>query len=321
MRSLMVSLVLLLASAYVPGPAGATQHYQPWANPDGTTPDARLQGFVDKLNAIIGEAEKARAADPRLLRDLKALADKYKQPLLPGQAGRPSTKQLFADDFADGDFTRNPAWTVTQGKFWIEAGWGLRSAVKHQAQPEQKRSGGRDDAAAIFGQILQQALDPKGRNSGGGTTTTTSAAQPAAIRTDFRLANGFTIEFEFSSWIREDKTPGRLEIGATQGGDSAGRSSGYFLAYGQGGLWELLRRTATGTRVIDSRQGAQGLEDKKTHRIVWTRRADGLMTVSVDGQETLKAADQGFRDAFDGLGLVNRGGDYIVKRVQIYATQ
>ena len=64
--------------------------------------------------------------------------------------------------------------------------------------------------------------------------------------------------------------------------------------------------------------GAVALEDKKTHRIGWTRRADGSMTVSVDGKALIRARDQGLRDPFDGLALVNRGGDFIVKSVAVW---
>jgi len=301
MKNAFPNVALAAALLLIPAQAQATSHYQPWTNLESTAADNRLKGFVDRLNAIIKDAEAARAADPRLLRDLKALADDYR---------RPQQRQLLGDDFGDGDFIRNPAWTVTQGKYSVEPGWGLRSYVKMGAEQQPLRG---KDAAAIFGQILQQALDPEGRSST--TSGSGGAAAPAAIRTDFRLSNAFAVSVELSSWVRDAGTRGRMEIAATQG------SASYVLAYGQGGTWELLRRTNAGTRVLGKGQTGQALEDKNTHKLVWSRLTDGLMTVSVDGRETLKATDQGFRDAFDGLALINRGGDYIVKHVAVFGTQ
>lgn len=63
------------------------------------------------------------------------------------------------------------------------------------------------------------------------------------------------------------------------------------------------------------------LEDKKTHLLEWTRRNDGAMRVAIDGREILTATDMGFQADFDGLRMVNRGGDYIFKRFTVYGTR
>ena len=146
-------LVFVLAALLMAAPAPA-QHYQQWNNPESNQSAAtaekaaneRLQGFVDELNRLTDAAEKSRAADPGFLRDLRGLARGY---------DRPWRLLVLSDAFQDGDFTRDPAWTVTSGKCWIERGWSLRSAVK--AEPAraggqtQQRSSGKDVAAAIFG--------------------------------------------------------------------------------------------------------------------------------------------------------------------------
>ncbi len=291
------------------------QTYQPWANPDGSSSGDRTQGMVERLGALIGEAERSRAADPGFLRDLKRLADEYR--------AAPSQTLLLSDDFADGDFTRNPRWTVTAGRYWVEQGWGLRSAITPgQTQTGQKRPSRKEKVANIFGQILQQAIDPEGSMSGGGalTGTTTNAT---AIQTGARISNAFSLEMDFSSWPIQGPIQGSgggLEIGPYQGNPGgAGRGTGYVLAYTPGGGLELLRTSSRGSNVIDSAR--LNLEDKKTHRLVWTRRADGLMRVSIDGREVLSATDTGFKSDFDGLRMVNRGGDYIIKRIAVYGAR
>ena len=143
----------------------AGQHYRSWTGPDAPSQAGaqRQQDFVDKLKGLIDEAEKARAADPQFLGNLRGLAREY---------DRPRRRVVLSDRFEDGDFTDNPAWTVTQGRYWVERGWGLRSAVKAgaaaQSAPQPEPRKGRD-AAAIFGRILQQAIDLEGKLGSGQT--------------------------------------------------------------------------------------------------------------------------------------------------------
>ncbi len=319
MRTALKTLIVI--ALLLPAVASA-QQYQPWNNPDsggGAAGVDRLQGFVERLNSLIDEAERSRAADPGFLSDLRRLSDEYR---------RGPRTLLLSDDFGDGDYTRNPRWTVTAGRYWVEQGWGLRSAIKPgqtQTQTQQKRLSGKDAAAAIFGQILQQAIDPEGRLSGD-QTMGGSAISATAIQTGVRLANAFALEMDFSSWQTQGQTQAtgaaRLEVGPYQGmPGGAGRAPGYVLAYRPGGGIELFRVTSRGSAVIDSAPGPLNLEDKKTHRLEWTRSADGRMRVAIDGREILAATDLSFRDDFDGLRMVNRGGDYIVKRIVVYGSQ
>ena len=287
----------------------AGQHYRSWTGPDAPSQAGtqRQQDFVDKLKGLIDEAEKARAVDPQFLGDLRGLVREYDQP---------RRRVVLSDRFEDGDFTDNPAWTVTQGRYWVERGWGLRSAVKAgaaaQSAPQPEPRKGRDAAAAIFGRILQQAIDPEGKLGGGQTA---GGAPATAIQIALALTNAFAVEIDLSSWSAE----GRLEIGPYQGAPKgAERAQGYVLAYTPGGELELLRVSPRGSSIIDRRTGLVALEDKKTHRLLWTRNADGLMTVSIDGREVLKASDKAFRGPFDGLRIVNQGGDYIFKRITVF---
>ncbi|MDA0305438.1 MAG: hypothetical protein O3B76_04025 [Proteobacteria bacterium] len=304
MRMLIVILAVLLLP--LGAKSASAQQYQQWNNPDNSAApanDARLRDFTERLNGLIDKAEKDRAADPRFLQDLRDLAI---------GTNTPSSRQLLSDDFGDGDFTHNPVWTVAQGKYWVEKGWGLRSTVKKQATQEPQRRSGKDAAAAIFGQILQQAIDPDGKSGSGGSTS--SAGTPAAIRTAVPISNAFKLEMEFSSWVAPGAVPGRLEIAVYQ------NTADYILAYQPGGAFELVRASPRGANVIDSRTGPS-LENKKTHHLVWTRQTDGQMRVAIDGEEILTTNDRSTAKPFDGLRIVNRGGDYIIKRIAVTETR
>ncbi len=290
-------------------PAPAQQRYRQWGNPDGAAAagKSRTQDFVDRLKRMIIDAEKSRAADPRFLRDLRDLARGF---------DRPWRRRVFSDDFLDGDFTANPAWTVSAGRYWVEKGWGLRSAIEpgQAAAPSgdrgNKRLRGKDAAIAILGAVLNRAAG----NRGGQNTPAPSAAPAVAtIQAPARITNAFAIEFELSSWRGQGQT-GKFEIGPYQG-SAAG--TGYRLAYRPGGDFELLRVSPRGTSIIDA-AAAKPLEDKKPHAIEWTRRADGAMTVTLDGKQIISATDRGIRQGFDGIQITNRGGDYIVKRITVY---
>lgn len=47
---------------------------------------------------------------------------------------------LVHDDFGDGNFTRNPGWTVAEGRFSVDLGLGLRSVVAQAVAAEEKTS-------------------------------------------------------------------------------------------------------------------------------------------------------------------------------------
>ncbi len=312
-----VSMLLISALLSLPVQAQSSR-YSTWSNPDqaraapppGTggsgvpaRSDRRLQDFVDKLNKLVDEAEKARAANPRFLQDLRNLAIGF---------DRPWTKAVLIDDFADGDFARDPVWTVTRGTYFIESGWGLRNKVQatqaQAAQPERKLSN-EEKALQLFGAIL----GGKVQQGGGTTSAASSGPQPTDIHSAAPVSNAFALEADLYSVAQ----PGTFAMTVYQG---AQRAAGYRLVYIAGKGIELQRYSSRGTAVVDATRQSVNLEDKKFHRLDWTRAADGTMTVSVDGAEVIKTVDRGFRDPFSGLQLSSRGGDFIVKRVALFGT-
>ena len=288
--------LLILACLALALPAAAEhQRYAPWTDPNASGKDERLGDFIGRLKGLIDEAERLRAADPRFLRDLRDLATGY---------DRSWRKSVLFDDFRDGDYTANPAWTVTGGRFGIARDWGLRSTV--QAAPTAKNLTGEEAALAFLGQILDKSQRKK--EAAGDT------GGDAAIHTAAAITNAFAIQVELSSWMPD----GRFELGPYQ---SAAGGAGYSLSYRPGQPQELLSVSGRDARVVDRGQAPVTLEDKRPHRIEWTRRANGRMAVSVDGTEVLNTADRGFGGPFDVFRLVNRGGDFILRSVSIKGTE
>ena len=302
---IIAAIVVGLAVVQAP-PMATAQTYSTWENPDASTSspeaqaasDARLKAVIDRLNELIDQAEKDRAADPAFLRDLRDLANGY---------DRPWSKQVLFDDFSDGDFTQNPVWTVGTGRYWIEQGWGLRNALD-ETKATSTDNTSKDAAAAIFGQILNQAL-----GGGSSSSSASSGAQPTSIFSDVPITNAFSIEVDLSSWV---VGKGEFVVGPYQGSD---RGSGYRLSDTVGEGLALRIKSRSGARTIAIEPGPYVLEDKKVHAIQWTRTTDGTMRVDLDGKTVLETRDVSFRDPFTGLGMATRGGDFIVKRVSVHA--
>jgi len=293
-RLVWLSALVLLVALVLPA-AATDSRYGPIGGDSGE--------MARELRGLIDEAEKARAADPRFLRDLRDLADRYDRP--------PLTDVLF-DDFSDGDFTRNPAWQVTSGRYWIERGYGLRSTVTAAPAPAAPTSG-EDQAKQLFGAILQQAL--RGQQSGG-QASTPSASDAAVIHVAQPFTNAFSIRVELTSWQGE----GQLEIGPYAAGTLDAGDRLIYRAGATPGL-QLVRLSRYGSGVVGAHSQGLVLEDRRVHVIEWTRTPFGDMTVSVDGTQLIHAGDRAIEEPFDGLAVINRGGDFVLARVQVQAAR
>jgi hypothetical protein len=314
----MIRRAALLAGTYLAlACAGAAladdqaTRYQSWgAGPGGSTQD-----MVKALRELIDEAEDARAADPRFLTDLKALANAFDES---------APVELMHDDFRDGDYTRGVVWQVTRGNWWVESAVGLRSVVSApaampvQTAPQEPERRADDDLAdAIIGTILEQMVRPRE-----GSTAEPAPSQPeqagvdtlpAEIQVQRSVPNAFSVRLEITSRARY----GELRVGPYQGSTQYGW--GYMLAYGPGSRTGLrLMRVARGQHtVIGYHDGVIDLEDGRLHVIDWNRSLSGEMTVTLDGKLLITATDARLRDPFDGFAIANTGGDYAVRDISI----
>lgn len=138
-------------------------------------------------------------------------------------------------------------------------------------------------------------------------------ASPSRLALSAAVPNAFAIELSPGS-----STPGagRFEVGVTQGKNALG----YRLANNAGASpsIELLRVSSRGAAVIEASRAAVKLEDGKLHAVQMTRDAAGELTVRVDGKEVFRIADRAFRSAFDGVIMVNKGGEYTVRSITVY---
>ena len=60
------------------------------------------------------------------------------------------------------------------------------------------------------------------------------------------------------------------------------------------------------------------LEDGQSHTLELVREDDGTMTATVDGAELIRVNSSKLDDPFDGVSLVNGGGDYAIRSIAVY---
>ena len=262
--------------------------------------------LVRDLEALIGEAERANAADPQFLEDLRDRIDAHET------ASSSYLPNTVRDDFSDGDFTDDPRWIVASGAFTVDPELGLRSVVRLPQAAARKRIETIEDLAERAKGTLDDILGARED-----VDVAEAAPEPAHIFTRAAIGNAFKLEVVLSSRIALKGA--RLEIDVFQGITHA---SGYRLVYlpGSGQPIQLARFGRTGIKTIGKHVDELVLEDGYVHKLALARDADGTMTVTVDGTEVIRIESKVLSGGFDGVAIVNSGGDYAVRRIALYST-
>lgn len=193
----------------------------------------------------------------------------------------------ISDDFADGDYDRNPNWRVLAGEFTVRDG-ALQTTVVRRQESSQ------DIGRALLGNVLGQALGVR----------LPGAAEGAAIAQSTSVDNAFRVTANLTG----SADPGALvNLGLFQGAEA---SSGYRLVYmaDEQQPLRLLAVSGQEAATIAAVAPAARLNDGRRHAIEWLRAPGGRMTVRLDGVVVIDATDNRFTGAFDGFSLINGGG-------------
>ena len=260
------------------------------------------QELVDALRNLVNEADRGRAADPLFLRDLRELADRFDDPW--------RTRIIF-DDFGDGDYTRDPAWRVVSGSFAVDPRRGLLSRAGAAAPAQARRDEGstKNLAVGLLADLLAKSLG--GEESADGERIEPAPRERAA---EIALSQSITNAFSLTAEIAGGPDAADFEFVVFQG---ARRDAGYRLVLVPERGISLLRYSRGTSTVIAEARAPLALGDGAGHVVQWTRAPEGRMVVRFDGVAQLEGTDRGFRDPFDGLSLITRGGEYRLSSLSV----
>jgi hypothetical protein len=290
--------VLLLATPAARAEEGSyastyTPTYAAWQDPAKAGSMAEL---LTNLRALIDKAERDKAAEPVFLGDLRALADKY-------DAGTGWPAKLVYDDFHDGDYTTDPAWTVVSGEWYVDDVGGEETLYSQVGQ--QASSKGSEILLSVLGKLLSQ------QNGQTATQQTEPQNQAATILLPATIPDQFSLKLALVSMGGS----GQFNFGPISGhrGDNS-----YQLSYVPGAAnGFVLSRIVNRQRTVLASTGAVKLEGGKSHIVQWNRGPGGKMTVILDGKTVISVTDAGSRKAFTGFVMVNTGGSYGIRSIAI----
>jgi hypothetical protein len=278
------------------------------ARSEGLSADeARVLELVDEMKEVIHRWERNPSANPLLLNEFREVVRRYDWPW---------RVRLLVEDFRDGNYTADPAWVVRRGDFRIIPGGGLETLVGLQTitRPSSGERTGDPGPSEIYDGILKGRFEaPVFGNE------FREPVRSSEISTAVALGNAFAIIIRMAS--RESTAVNsRVEFGPYRGDR---REWGFRLAYnpGQRPSFEILRLSPGRTVVVESYDVFSNLEDSKTHKIEWRRDRDGAMLVLLDDREIIRAVDRIITDFFDGFTVVNKGGDYVFERIEIFGIE
>lgn len=264
----------------------------------GQEANSANERLLEELRLITDDAERNRSASTAVIGQLRDLGRRYAWPW---------NRQIASDEFDDGNFTQNPAWTVVSGTFTPAYGELISRHTPPTAPQQTTQENPNDIGAAIFGAVLQGLSQVQGQ----GGTPQASAAQ-AQIELNVQIPNAFAAVVALRV---QGLASGGFEFGPAR----APGGSGYRVAVAPGTV-TLLRVGAAGSAIIDRVNLPVGLENGQDHTLELTRDTTGELVIGLNGAELIRVRDMGIRDPFDRFLFVNNGGEYRIQSVALYGT-
>ena len=252
-----------------------------------------LKELLTELEQKIQDADKRMIAHPKFLDELRALIDKFRGKL----------REVFLkEDFADGDYSRNPTWIVDSGRFQMTPSQRLYSRVPVDRPATTTTSREKSDVVGVLLQeVMRSALEKEGKRE--------SAPVPseASIHTLARIGPAFEVDLSFVS----ESPWGSMEVVLLGGEPAIARYRMIYQAVPSAERpIQIIRERGSRRYTIESATQYPSLDDGMPHRLQWIRDYQGRMRVLVDGEEVLSTVEVFYQTDFDGLSLVNRGGTY-----------
>lgn len=320
---------------------------------DETVPSAAAGGdrapqMSAELSELLRMGERYRAASPGFLEDLKALAEKYRDPLpeaaYSANADGMSDGDLDEDDLdtdaaqlamsdqgdpalAETEAVPQPVTSVeplssdsistteyltddfTDGNFTFSPEWTVRQGNWIIDPVYGLRAKPPEQATA-------DPIRPKEILNvllGGEAPSSDQSSQPRAalIEAPVQIPNSFSL----AARIVDHEGSGAAHFIMHQGGSDW---LGYRLELRSGPqpVVVLTRRGSSGYKDI-TKVTAPGFTKGDTHELRWARLSDGQMFVILNGKPIITSRDTVFRGEWSGFAFFNAGGDVSIRTIRI----
>ncbi len=201
------------------------------------------------------------------------------------------------DDFSDGEYLSNPAWSVRQGRFTVDPAYGLRPFSPETTAPAQ-----------VTPQALLQYLIGDGKPE---TPEPTGDNGASLIEAQTDIGNAFSLVATIT--------------------DHGGEGAAHFIMHQGGANWlgyRLELRAGPRPLVVLARRGSSGYKDimkveapgftsGKPHQLRWARLSDGQMFVLIDGRPIITARDTVFRQGWKGFAYFTADADVSMRNIRI----
>ncbi|MDA7088449.1 peptidoglycan-binding domain-containing protein [Pseudomonas sp. SA3-5] len=205
------------------------------------------------------------------------------------------------DDFADGDYVRNPAWHITSGRFEVRNG-GLNSWVNPPSARAEDR--GQQQLSDLLKEQFGISLPGQAKQAKQSEQARAAAAYlPTQISQEFQITMVLSGSAEAHSHI---------DLGPYQGDNL---NHGYRLNYraNQPRPLQLLFVNEKGESAIASAK--LKFDNGGPHQLVWQRDAEGRMMVSEDGKTLIDVVDRSLIGDLNGFSLINAGGAWTLQEL------
>lgn len=304
MRRLTLSITAMaIAAAMAASPAMSQSNYNRWSDPDAdtkpvaakksTNAKAELKALKDEIGALVDKAEKAKAADPQFLKDLRAALG----------ANKPYwNNRLVGDQFLDGEYSKNPRWTALFGRFGYDKKKGLSMTPSGMA-------GGSGNASSVLSAILG--------GGGGGAAGNGNPSDNAGLTLDRSLPNAFALDVILYAGAVANAQDANMRIGLTQG---TNRRAGYWITVVPGVApsvsLHVISRSGVRRLAVARLDGA--VRDGDQVRVQAQRRPDGRIRVSVNKKALIDVNDGTYKGAYDSLVVAAGDMSASLRRVYYY---
>lgn len=294
---------LILSVCIVFGPAAVAQ--EPEEN-------QKLKSMISELEQKIDDADKRMIAHPNFLLDLRNLVEKYKSQL---------RELFFRDQFLDGNYDKNPKWTVKSGGFSVNNAGRLSSFVGTQASPTKTegQSNNKTLEQEAVGILLDSIFGPAKKQEPAQSTNPPSQApvKPASIYAAVVFPPAFEMNMKFKSSFE-----GETDIILLGAQNLIPRYRLKIIAqHSEANPMEIIRESGNRSFTVGASHKFPVINDGKFHTLSWIRFVDGAMKVLIDDIVVLQTYEAYYRDNFTGFEVINRGGSYEWDSFEIYKAQ